>query len=360
MSKKFTAVDIFSGAGGMSVGAVMAGITPILAVEFDKYAAETYQANHPDTKIIPKDIKLVKPLQETEKYPFILFGGPPCQGFSVANTKTRNLDNPNNWMFKEYCRFVKELKPEWFVFENVVGFKSFDKGRFAVEVEEALADLGYITNSDVLNAADFGVPQHRNRFFIIGHRKEKGGIKFDFNALEKKPKVSVGEALKDLPSLQNGSKIEEAAYKNIDKLHPYVKFIRKKSKKAMQNYVTRSRPHIVERYEAIQQGENWEAAKKRGLLTTYSSTKHTHSGIYKRLKEDEPAVTIANYRKSMLIHPYEHRGLSLREAARLQSFPDDFVFKGPLSFQQQQVGNAVPPLLAKAIFEKIISLQKSL
>jgi DNA (cytosine-5)-methyltransferase 1 len=356
MAKEFTAVDIFCGAGGMSIGAVMAGITPVLAVEFDEHAAATYKANHPDTNILAKDIKAVKPLKYVEKHPFLLFGGPPCQGFSVANTKTRNLDNPNNWMFREYCRFVEDLKPDWFVFENVVGFKSFDKGRFAIEVENELKSLGYETNSSVLNAADFGVPQYRNRFFIIGHRKEKGGIKFDFNSLEKKPKVTVGEALKDLPSLQNGDKIEEAVYKKIEQIHPYVKLIRRTSKKALQNHVTHSRPHIVERYEAIKQGENWEAAKKRGLLKTYSSTKHTHSGIYKRLKEDEPAVTIANYRKSMLIHPHEHRGLSLREAARLQSFPDDFIFKGPLSFQQQQVGNAVPPLLAKVIFEKITSL----
>lgn len=354
--EKLTAVDIFSGAGGMSIGAVMAGISPVLAIELDEHAVATYKANHPNTNVLAEDIKTVKPLKHVNKHPFILFGGPPCQGFSVANTKTRNLDNPNNWMFREYCRFVENLEPDWFVFENVVGFRSFDKGRFAKKVEKELGSLGYETNSSVLNAADFGVPQYRNRFFIIGHRKEKGGIKFDFDSLEKKPKVTVGEALKDLPSLKNGDKIKEAAYKRVKQIHPYVKLIRRKSKKALQNDVTHSRPHIVERYEAIEQGENWEVAKKRGLLNTYSSTQHTHSGIYKRLREDEPAVTIANYRKSMLIHPHEHRGLSLREAARLQSFPDDFIFKGTLSFQQQQVGNAVPPLLAKAIFDQIVKL----
>jgi DNA (cytosine-5)-methyltransferase 1 len=349
-----TAVDIFSGAGGMSVGAIMAGITPVLAIEYDTHAADTYQINHPNTKIIPADIQLVTPLNETEKYPFILFGGPPCQGFSVANTKTRNLDNPNNWMFKEYLRFVNDLEPEWFLFENVVGFKSFNKGQFAIEVENALKELGYETNSDVLNAADFGVPQDRKRFFIIGHRLDKGGIKFDFDSLEKvKRKVTVGEALKDLPQLMNGDKIEYTNYRpNIT--NAYVKLIRGKSKHSKQNFVTENKAHIIERYRVIKQGENWKAAKCKGLLTTYNSTKHTHSGIYKRLEENKPAVTIANYRKSMLIHPHEDRGLSLREAARLQSFPDDFIFKGSLSFQQQQVGNAVPPLLAKVIFKQII------
>ena len=353
MAKSFTAVDIFSGAGGMSIGATMAGITPVLAVEFDKHAAATYEANHKNTKVLAQDIKTVEPLDHTEKHPFVLFGGPPCQGFSVANTKTRNIDNPNNWMFKEYCRFVEELEPEWFVFENVVGFKSFDKGQFAVDVENELKALGYETNSSVLNAADFGVPQYRNRFFIIGHRIDKGGHKFEFDSLKKKKKVNVGDALADLPPLNNGDKVHEHDYRHEAK-HTYTKIMRRKSTKALQNLVTASRPHIVDRYRVIKQGENWEAAKRKGLLDTYSSTKHTHSGIYKRLEEDKPAVTIANYRKSMLIHPHEDRGLSLREAARLQSFPDHFVFKGTLSFQQQQVGNAVPPLLAKIIFKKII------
>ncbi len=352
---KYTAVDIFSGAGGMSIGATMAGINPVLAVEFDKHAAKTYEVNHKNTKVLAQDIKTVEPLDHTEKHPFVLFGGPPCQGFSIANTKTRNLDNPNNWMFREYCRFVEELESEWFVFENVVGFKSFDKGRFAIDVENELKALGYETNSAVLNAADFGVPQYRNRFFIIGHRKDKGGIKFDFESLKKQKRVNVGDALADLPTLANGDKVEEQDYRHEAK-HAYTKLMRRKSKKALQNLVTESRPHIVDRYRVIKQGENWEVAEQKGLLNTYSSTKHTHSGIYKRLEEDKPAVTIANYRKSMLIHPHEDRGLSLREAARLQSFPDHFIFKGTLSFQQQQVGNAVPPLLAKVIFEKIISL----
>ena len=353
MSKKFTAVDIFSGAGGMSIGSMMAGIQPILAVEFDVYAANTYKTNHPKTVVLQRDIKTVNPLEHTDKNPFILFGGPPCQGFSVANTKTRNLENPNNWMFQEYVRFVKDLEPEWFLFENVVGFKSFDKGKFAIEVEEELRLAGYETNSTVLNASDFGVPQDRKRFFIVGHKKDKGGIKFDFTTLKKQKRVSVGEALADLPVLKNGDKINECNYKH-EALHPYTRIMRRKSKIAMQNLVTESKPHIVDRYRAIKQGENWKAAERKGLLKTYTSTKHTHSGIYKRLEEDKPAVTIANYRKSMLIHPHEDRGLSLREAARLQSFPDNFRFEGTLSFQQQQVGNAVPPLLAKAIFQKIL------
>ncbi len=354
--KKLTAVDIFCGAGGMSIGAMMAGIKPVLAVEYDIHAANTYMTNHPATKVLQQDIKTVNPLEHTEKYPFVLFGGPPCQGFSIANTKTRNLENSNNWMFQEYLRFVKDLEPEWFVFENVVGFKSFDKGNFVIEVEKALQELGYTTSSTVLDASEFGVPQFRKRFFIVGHRLDKGGITFDFESLKRhERKVSVQEALSDLPSLVNGDKVHVDEYKH-EANNSFTKIMRRDSKLAQQNLVTESKPHIIDRYRAIKQGENWEAAKRKGLLETYSSTKHTHSGIYRRLEDHKPSVTISNYRKSMLIHPHEDRGLSLREAARLQSFPDDFIFKGTLSFQQQQVGNAVPPLLAEAIFSKILSL----
>ena len=354
VKKQYTAVDIFSGAGGMSIGAKMAGIKPVMAVELDLHAAETYKANHPDIaeKVLQEDIQFIKPLEHTDKNPFILFGGPPCQGFSIANTKTRNLENPNNSMFREYRRFVKELEPEWFVFENVVGFKSLDKGNFVIETEKALQKLGYTTSSAVLNASDFGVPQYRKRFFIVGHRD---GITFDFSTLQKQKTVTVGEALEDLPSLSNGDMVDKLEYKSPAK-SDFAKLMRKKLRKSKQNFVTESKPHIIKRYEAIDQGENWEAAKRKGLLSTYSSTKHTHSAIYRRLEAHKPSITISNYRKSMTIHPIEHRGLSLREAARLQSFPDDFIFKGTLSFQQQQVGNAVPPLLAKAIFDQIISL----
>lgn len=344
------AVDIFSGAGGLSLGAEMAGIKTELAVEYDKYAAQTFARNHPDAIVLNQDIKEVKPLQHIKKYPFVLMGGPPCQGFSIANTKTRNLDNPNNVMYKEYLRFVEELEPTWFLFENVVGFKSFNRGELAKEVEKELESLGYTTNSTVLNAADFGVPQSRCRFFIVGN---KNGIKFDFDALERKKPVTVKEALEGLPSLVNGQKLDAAEYSpNIKS--DYAKAIRSKLEKVSQNYVSLNKSHIIERYKVIKQGQNWEAAKQEGLLSSYNSTKHTHSGIYKRLEENKPSVTISNYRKSMLIHPTEDRGLSLREAARLQSFPDNFHFEGLLSFQQQQVGNAVPPLLAKAIFQEII------
>lgn len=343
------AVDIFCGAGGLSIGAEMAGIKTTLAVEFDKHAANSFQTNHKKATVLNEDIRKVKPLDNTSKNPFILIGGPPCQGFSISNTKTRNLDNPNNSMFKEYHRFVKDLEPEWFLFENVEGFKSFDEGKLSIDIENEFKKLGYATNSSVLTASDFGVPQKRKRFFIVGN---KNGIKFDFESMKKKPMVTVEEALSDLPTLVNGEKRDICTYvKEADTT--YLRTMRRKSKAPIQNIVSKNRDYVVARYKHIKQGNNWQDIPTE-LMQNYTNTKNMHSGIYRRLDPNKPSVVIANYRKSMLIHPHQDRGLSLREAARLQSFPDHVIFEGPLSYQQQQIGNAVPPLLGKAIFDRIL------
>lgn len=350
-NKKLTAIDIFSGAGGMSIGASMAGIDVVVAVEYDTHAAASFKANHPDTEVIDEDIRGVT-LLDKYKNPFILFGGPPCQGFSTSNTKTRNIKNENNSLFYEYIRQIKELTPEWFVFENVEGITSFDKGTVVSRLEKEFKKLGYETNWDVLTASDYGVPQNRNRFFMIGNRM---GISFTFPE-KHNVKITVEEAIKDLPKLKNGDSFELLNYKKV-KTNSYIQLMRGKSLKASQNYVSRNKEYVVERYKYIKPGQNWQAIPKE-LMTNYKDISNCHSGIYKRLDPNSPSVVIANYRKNMLIHPYENRGLSVREAARIQSFPDNFIFKGTLSFQQQQIGNAVPPLLAKAIFEQIIKLSK--
>ncbi|MDV3561505.1 DNA (cytosine-5-)-methyltransferase [Elizabethkingia anophelis] len=349
MSQDLTAIDLFSGAGGMSIGASMAGINVLLAVECDKHAVETFKANHPNTEVIASDIREVH-LGDNYKNPFIIFGGPPCQGFSTSNTKTRNEENKNNSLFHEYIRQIEELKPKWFVFENVEGITTFGNGSVISRLEEEFANLGYNTKWKVLIASDYGVPQNRNRFFMVGNN-----LNIDFTFPEKKNNtVTVKEAIQDLPDLKNGDAIDELDYKKIE-LNHYIKLMRGKSKKSKQNYVSRNQEYIIERYKHIKPGENWRAIPKE-LMLNYKNTDNCHSGIYKRLDPDSPSVVIANYRKNMLIHPFENRGLSVREAARIQSFPDDFIFKGSLSYQQQQIGNAVPPLLAKAIFEQIIQL----
>lgn len=345
----YDAIDIFSGAGGLSIGAERAGLNIAIAIEKDIYASETFLHNHPFAKILCDDIREIKPLEHINPNPFIVFGGPPCQGFSTSNTKTRSTENTNNFLFHEFLRFVGELQPSWFLFENVEGITSFDNGNTVKEIKRQFGELGYSTTEKVLYASDYGVPQHRNRFIMIGNRL---GINFEFP--EKfNYKVSVEEAISDLPSLQNGDNIVELSYsKNLSQSSDFAKLMRKNSTKSLQNFVSRNKAYVLERYRHIREGENWKAIPDE-LMQNYADKNNCHSGIYKRLNSKLPSVVISNYRKNMLIHPFENRGLSVREAARLQSFPDNFIFKGTLSHIQQQIGNAVPPLLAEVIFRAI-------
>lgn len=347
-------VDIFCGAGGMSVGAKMAGINITLAIDLNPIAMKTFMFNHPET--INTNCEDIRNF-DFEKYNnndyFILIGGPPCQGFSVSNTKTRNEENINNSLFYEFIRAVKELCPRWFIFENVEGIALFNKGKVLHTLREEMRKLGYITEETILMASDYGVPQNRKRFFMVGNNKN---IKFTFPK-KKNKKISVEQAIGDLPDLKNGDHIDELPYKNI-KISSYAKMMRKKSEKSLQNYVSKNKDYVIDRYKYIRQGENWKSIP-REIMGNYKNPNNCHSGIYRRLKADQPSVVIANYRKNMLIHPFQDRGLSVREAARLQGFPDDFIFQGSITHIQQQIGNAVPPLLAKAIIEQIIKLDNN-
>jgi DNA (cytosine-5)-methyltransferase 1 len=350
MNKKnnaYTAIDLFSGAGGLSLGAQNAGFEISVAIEHNLASAQTFKRNHPDTDVINDDIKKVDAVELGVK-PFIIFGGPPCQGFSISNTQTRNTQNKNNYLFKEFVRFVKDLSPKWFLFENVEGIVIFNKGTTVKYIERCFKELGYSVKSKVVCASDYGVPQNRNRFIMVGNRMN---IDFKFPTVQKK-KISVKEAISDLPELENGEKLEKGSYKNA--VSDYAKKMRKKSKYPTQNFVSRNSNYVIERYSYIEQGQNWQAIPKR-LMLNYKNTSNCHSGIYKRLDPGKPSVVISNYRKNMLIHPYQNRGLSVREAARLQSFPDDFMFEGTLMNIQQQIGNAVPPVMAEKIFAEIFN-----
>lgn len=349
--KEKTAVDIFSGAGGLSLGAINAGMKIVLAIEKHTDAAKTFLRNHPDAKVLCEDINNIKPNEHISKKPFIVFGGPPCQGFSLSNTKTRNSNNKNNFLFYEFVRFVKELQPDWFLFENVEGIKVYNKGETVEKIKECFKKIGYDTTESVLYASDYGVPQHRNRFFMVGNR-----LNIEFQFPRKKPNtVTVSDAISDLPKLENGAKINSLPYnKPLSEVSPYARKMRKNSKEAHQNLVSRNLDYVIERYKYIKPGQNWKAIPSH-LMRNYADVQNCHSGIYKRLNPSLPSVVISNYRKNMLIHPFENRGLSVREAARLQSFPDDFIFEGSLMHIQQQIGNAVPPLLAEAIFKQILS-----
>lgn len=347
------AIDLFSGAGGLSIGASMSGIDVRYAVELDKHAAATFELNHTNTTLLNQDIRKVTAAQFRDlnkKKQTVIFGGPPCQGFSTSNQKNRDMENSNNWLYKEYLRLVGEVRPDWVVFENVKGLIETENGFFLEAVLDGFKELGYTTSHFVLNSADFGVPQKRNRLFIIGSLH---GVEIDKPkpTVKEKKYITVKDAISDLPELENGDAPDIEEYSKAART-TYAKLMRGDLEKCGNNVVTNNAPHIVKRYGHIPQGGNWEDIPKH-LMQNYTDVSRCHTGIYRRLKEDEPSVVIGNYRKNMLVHPWKDRGLSVREAARLQSIPDWFRFTGSIGFQQQQVGNLVPPLLAMVVFQTI-------
>lgn len=338
----------------MSLGARQAGIDVQIVVEADKYAAATYLRNHqPKFGVFADDIRNFKKIEIAKKrnQQVVVFGGPPCQGFSTSNQKTRTSENQTNWLFLEFLRVVKMYMPDWVVFENVKGILETEGGIFAEEMIIELTKLGYDCVANVLNAENYGVPQRRDRFFIVASLHKQ---KFDFPKPTVNEKVTVGEALIDLPKLENGHATCYLEYR--DKVaNEYVKLMRGELAGCHNNVVTRNAPFVIERYKHIPQGGNWENIPEE-LMSNYKDRSRCHTGIYRRLCSNSPSVVIGNFRKNMLIHPTQDRGLSVREAARLQSFPDSFIFEGSIGFQQQQVGNAVPPLLAEVMFRKIMEI----
>lgn len=353
MGKRIVGVDLFAGAGGLSLGAKWAGVDVRLAVEADPNAASTYSRNHPRTKVIAGDVRTVgaNELAAVRKTGTgrILFGGPPCAGFSYSNRRSRNSANPKNHLYREFLRIVRIWTPDAVVFENVRGIADTSGGWFLDQVLEGLMTLGYASSHGILNAADFQVPQRRARYFILAVRGRNPISLPQPNVNLKAPTVTA--AVSDLPILRNGATVDWLAYRS-GAISPYVERLRSTADGCTGHLVTRNCGEVLERYRHVPQGGNWESIPPR-LLRSYKDYSRCHTGLYHRLDGSMPAPVIGNFRKNMLIHPTQNRGLSVREAARIQSFPDWYQFDGSIGFQQQQVGNAVPPALASAVFARL-------
>ena len=352
------AVELCGGAGGLARGFVAAGIEMAIAVEKSKYAVATYRRNFPEVDVIEDDIRrlsgrvLLQKLGMSEGELDVLVAGLPCQGFSESNRRTRTVDNPKNLLYREVLRLLSEVKPRWFVIENVAGLRTLKSGRFLKEVLGEFRKAGYPTRDAVLNAVDFGVPQCRRRAFLVGTCT---GKRFTFPVGKKGATgVTVRDAIADLPRLENGAPVDTLPYpKDREDISRYAKSLRPSELGAVTgNEVSRNSAKVIERYGYIAMGENWSAIPA-SLMDNYRNRSLCHTGIYYRLCWNEEAKVIGNFRKNMLIHPEQDRGLSIREAARLQSFDDRHEFIGPLNDRQQQVGDAVPPRLAEAVAEAL-------
>jgi DNA (cytosine-5)-methyltransferase 1 len=363
LDNKPIAVDLFSGAGGLSEGFRAAGFHIAASVEQHVYATETQMYNHTrwkqyKTRVIMENMRdanrvIAKLHSEGIHSVDAVIGGPPCQGFSRSNMRTRNRDNPNNELFRQFVDVVATLEPTALVMENVGDIALFEKGAVVDEIIAAFRSIGYYVDMAILNAVNYRVPQKRKRAFFIGMRGKMPIVFPDPYITDPAKFITVWEAISDLPKLPNGNTVDEMPYRPDARLTAYQMKMRRNGRTTVKNnLVTKNNDLVIARYYFIPQGGNWSNIPDE-LMANYADKERCHSWVYHRLLENAPSVVLTNFRKNMLIHPRENRGLSVREAARLQSFSDEFVFLGGIMHQQQLVANAVPPRLAEAVAKSL-------
>lgn len=351
---KINTIDLFAGCGGFSCGFEKAGFNIISAVEFDKNIAKSYENNHSNVDVIADDIKNVDN-NETFKVGSadIIIGGPPCQGFSMAGARIRNgfMDDPRNYLFKHYFNVVKIVRPKIFILENVKGILTLNGGKIFEEIKKIFEDPDnfdgkpYKIQYKVIKVKEFGIPQNRERVIIIGAQidfdLEKEIEKTKKEILKDIPtffdKVSVWDAISNLPSPTDDGDIEVIKFDSN-----YQKFLKSNNKIVKNHYKTKHSEKAIDRMKKIKVNENYTSLNE--------DIKSVHSGSYGRLDPNGIAPTITTRFDTpsggRFIHPFENRTLTAREAARIQSFPDDFEFYGTKSCVCKQIGNAVPPKLA--------------
>jgi DNA (cytosine-5)-methyltransferase 1 len=330
-----TAIDLFCGAGGFSLGLKMAGFTIQCALDNDPRAVETYSHNFGPI-VYGKDARTfdISAFGGSPGYPTVIVGGPPCQGFSIQRRGDRA--DERNSLVQVFLDLALILRPRFFIIENVLGLVSKHGQEFQQYVEQTATSAGYLCHTSKLNAADFGVPQIRWRAFIVGERLDDGKafFRFPIGYLSESEYVTVREGLRGLPSPpQDGTPHQE--YSNHFR----------ESRLSKTN---------IERIKCIPEGGGREHLPSHLELPCHVNNRaHRHLDTYGRLAWDRPSVTITarfdSFTRGRFGHPMEHRSLTLREGARLQSFPDDFTFFGNREEVARQIGNAVPPLLARAI-----------
>ena len=370
-------IDLFAGCGGLSLGFEMAGFDIPLAIEKDEWASETYRKNHPLTKVLTADITQIIDLEnliEKKDLPIDgIIGGPPCQGFSLSGNRDKN--DPRNSLFMEFVRFVKFFKPKFFVMENVTGIlsmKTKDNKNVKDLILSEYDSAGYNVKICKLNAAEYGVPQSRLRIVFIGIRKDLpfnedkiGPIPFLFG----EDQITIEQAIMDLPQIESGKGEEFIEYSQEPK-SDYQQWARNNSQGVYNHIAMRHTKRLIERFKNIHFGESvadvdkCHQQRKRGDASKISGKVFSQNNM--RPYPNKPSPTIPASFQSNFIHPFLNRNFTAREGARLQSFPDTYIFCGKRTTmsweknlsQYQQIGNAVPPVLGKAIAENIIEYFK--
>lgn len=342
-----TAIDLFSGCGGLSFGFESSGIRTGLAIDNWPDALNTFSRNHPESRSELFDLgaKNLKPVLNSLTDSQIVFGGPPCQGFSISGKRDPN--DPRNLLYRGFFKVVAEVRPRVFVMENVPNLASMDGGRLIQEIEDDFRSLGYNLSRKILLASDYGVPQNRRRLILVGTLSEKT---FEFplgTSTLPEEKVTCSEALSDLPefSLEEGSKYP------IGPKSDYQELMRVSSKGIFNHTITEHSEQTIRIISLVPDGGNY-----KDLPHELQSTRKVNIA-WTRYSSRKPSLTIDTGHRHHFHYEF-NRIPTVRESARLQSFPDSFIFEGSKTSQYKQVGNAVPPLMAKALGESILRYLK--
>ncbi len=349
--KKYKVLDLFCGCGGISEGYHLAGFDIAGGIDFNEHATITFKHNFKNAKVHNIDITTFPNEQILEEYGDVdvVVGGPPCQGFSTANRHQKETDDPRNKLFFEYIRFVQQIHPKLIMIENVRGLLTRDGGYAIDRIKEILGAEEYNITYRVLDASEFGVPQIRKRAIIVGVRKDFKDVSFDFDKLKKHPKTTVGDAIGELYNFEQSPDGTKKITTPADT--PLRKFLRTGDNTITDQDIVYPAQKVQDRIKHVPQGGNWQDVPED---LWPNNRKNRHSSAYKRLDPNSQSCTIdTGNAHSNYFHPIYNRIPTIRESARLQSFPDSFVFQGTRGSKYRQVGNAVPPLLAKAIAEEI-------
>lgn len=387
-------LDLFAGAGGLSLGFEHAGFEIYAAMESDSWACETLQKNHPTTKVLCRDITSVTDDEVRSLFGDVrlsgIVGGPPCQGFSHSNITKRDIRDPRNSLFREFARFVRILRPDFLLMENVPGLlrTRLVSGEYAIDViKREFETIGYSVEADILKAELFGVPQIRERLFILGVRDRKlsdpfprpthstTAVEHQNGLFDSRPAITLWDAISDLPSLESGEGTDPSDYE-VPPQNDYQWEMRNGNALLWNHVAMRHSKRVVERFRHIQIGQSQSdvsdehAPRVRSNGIEVSSKRYDQNN--RRLAPNRPSHTIPASFYANFVHPYQHRNFTPREGARIQSFPDHYVFCGKPTVvshkllsregrleekhlcQYVQIGNAVPPKLAKAIGENIL------
>lgn len=355
--KKQYAIDLFAGAGGMALGLKMAGFDIALANEIDSIFCKTYKQNHPETIVLEADIQKVNFEEEIFKLNLknkvaLVFGGSPCQGFSTLGKKEKT--DLRNILFLEFIRAAKETSPEFILFENVSGFKKMYNGEMFNTLIKELETLNYIVHYKLVNAVNFGLPQLRERTVVVGHKSKykfkipEGNFSEGVSLFEKNNAMTLRDAISDLPKIKSGQ--EENKYASVPK-NEYQKKLRNGCNVLTEHSSPLHGKKLLHMISYVPYGGSIEDVPKN--LRPKGYFKNTYS----RLIWEAPTPTITrNFgtpSSSRCIHPEIDRGLTTREGARIQGFPDNYFFVGTRQQKNLQIGNAVPPILGYKIGKEI-------